>query len=148
MALLVILHLFIINLNWWSFQTVELARDFKTKFEESQERLRNLQASSSASTETTAVVVIPQAHPRKGEDEDVDDEEDEEEDDDDDDDSDDDDDDDEEDTEDDEDGDDAAAVIFSERCTLLKKEGDKWMVSVLNCIIKFYIQPFSDLGVC
>lgn len=65
---------------------------------------------------------------------------DEEEDDDDDDDDDSDDDDDEdEDTEDDEDCDDAGSVIFSERCTLLKREGDKWMVSVLNCIIEFYI---------
>lgn len=70
----------------------------------------------------------------------MDDEEDEEDDDDDDeDDSDDDEDTEDEDTEDDEDCDDAGAVIFSERCTLLKREGDKWGVSVLNCIIEFDI---------
>ncbi|KAK4319922.1 hypothetical protein Pmani_009183 [Petrolisthes manimaculis] len=100
------------------FKTVEVARDFKTKFEGCQMLLRNLQASNSTSTDTSAVVVIPQAYPGQGDKyQDVDDDDEDEDDDDDDDD----------DTDDDTDDEDDATVIFSERCALLKKEGDKWL---------------------
>nr|XP_045612097.1 ATP-dependent RNA helicase DRS1-like [Procambarus clarkii] len=102
-----------------------MAKEFKSKIEECQEKLRNLEGKACTSTSASASVVIPQAieptqeHEDEVEDEDEEDD-DEDEDDDDDDDYEDDDNDEEEDGE-------ENVIIFNKRCTLDKKENDNWM---------------------
>ena len=123
------------------FKTVELAREFKTKFEECQEQLRRNQAAAdSSSTSTSAVVVLPlasatqQHHGEEDAENDDDDEEgdeevEDEEEEDDEVDTEDEEEEDEEEEDDDDDDDDDTSVIFTERCTLTKKEKDHWNVS-------------------
>ncbi|KAK8396428.1 hypothetical protein O3P69_005465 [Scylla paramamosain] len=119
------------------FKTVELAKEFKTKFEDCQEQLRRNQAAAdSSSTSTSAVVVLPlttatQQHHDEEEDaenEDDDEEGDEEveEEEEEDDEADTEDEDEEEDEDDDDDDDDDTSVMFTERCSLSKKEKDHW----------------------
>ncbi|XP_050685892.1 E3 SUMO-protein ligase RanBP2-like isoform X2 [Eriocheir sinensis] len=115
------------------FKTIELAKEFKTKFEDCQEQLRrnppppSAPPADSSSTSTSATVVLPLSTTNTTEEHDEDDEEDgdeeveeeEEEDD-----------DDEVDTEDedeeDEDEEEDSTVMFSERCTLSVKDMNQW----------------------
>ncbi|KAK8724994.1 hypothetical protein OTU49_011020 [Cherax quadricarinatus] len=103
------------------FKTTELAKEFKSKFEECQEKLRNAEASNSTTVSASATVAIPQAtqfaatdghaaadghdNENDDEDEDYEDEEDEE--------------------EEEEDGEDTV-IFFNKRCTLFKKEEENW----------------------